>query len=89
MLTIALAGSSTNQSIPIYFFSPILDFTTHYASIIWFKKKVEICVNTLFSLLQNLYPLLVSNFSHEKYIVIPKGLRKARRPTVNAAVGRC
>lgn len=39
MLTITLAGTSTNWSVPIYFSSPNLEFTTHYASVILFKKE--------------------------------------------------
>lgn len=64
-----------------------LDFTTHYASIILSKEKSETCMNIVFHIAKSVY-CSVSNFSHEKY-VIPKDLKKAPRPMINAAAGRC
>lgn len=56
-----------------------LNFTTHYASMILFKTKIETFMNTWLPLIQNLYYLSVYDFNQEKH-VIPKDLKKMARP---------
>lgn len=48
MLTTALAGSSTNWSVPIYLSSPDMDFTAHYAKIMLCKKILKLAQTLYF-----------------------------------------